>query len=51
MGKHGGVVSGNVLHVHGTPLRHLQDVHPARKVLQRKLPWFFPIRFLRNLVR
>lgn len=46
LGKHGGLVSGNVLHVHGTHLRHLQAVHPAREVLQRKHQrWFFPIEF------
>lgn len=37
VGKHGGVVSGHVLHVHGAPLRHLQVVCAAREVLQRKL--------------
>lgn len=37
VGKHGGVVSGHVLHVHGASLRHLQAVRAAREVLQRKL--------------
>lgn len=34
VGKHGGVVSGHVLHVHGAPLRHLQAVRAAWEVLQ-----------------
>lgn len=37
MGKHDGVVSGHVIHVHGAPLRHLQAVRTAGEVLQRKL--------------
>lgn len=40
VGKHGGVVSGHVLHVHGAPLRHLQAVCATWKVLQRE-PWDF----------
>lgn len=36
LGKHGGLVSGNVLHGNGALVRHLQAVHAAWEVLWRK---------------